>query len=87
MEDLVDFVVVDEPAAGVDLVLDAGLFFEELVELVGVSISHGVVDVMKFGVEFFDVVKCAGDGFSEGVVWVEIWVLVEVSDGGFAGRD
>lgn len=87
MEDLIDFVVVDEPALGVDLVFDLGLFFEELIEFFGAGVAHRVEDVVEFGVEFFDVIECTGDGLAEGVVWVEIWILVEVSDGGFAGGD
>ena len=84
VEDLVDFMIVDESAAGFDLVLDAGLFFEEAVELVVVRIAHLVKDFVQFGIEFFDVVKRTGHGFAEGVLWVKHRVLVEIPDGRFA---
>ena len=87
MEDLIDLVVVYEPPAGIDLVLDPGLFFEESFELAWVGFSHCFEDVVELGIEFLDVIERAGDGFSQGVVWVEVWILVEIPDGCFAGGD
>ncbi len=64
--------------------LDLCLLFEELFEFVGGRVAHRVEDIMKPCIEFFDMIKRAGDRLLECVRGIQLGVLVEVPDRCFA---
>lgn len=96
VEDFADFVFDCVAARGFEFGFEVGLLAHEAVEVVALCGSHLVVDGVHVFVYLVDVVEGAFCGVVEGVVLIEVGVLVEISsaaatleiDGAsFAGHD